>query len=93
MTNTVAFESAQFLQYPLQQGLPTLGRNSSFQGSTMAGKPTPRVPTSAALVKHLTLHLKRHLLDNGVEPRVLNEEVVKAALLEFNANQAAARAT
>ena len=49
-------------------------------------KNTGKVPVSAALVKALTLSVKKHLLDNGVEPAVVNDAVLRAALQDYNAS-------
>jgi hypothetical protein len=46
-----------------------------------------KVPVNARLVASLTRAVKRHLLNNGVEPAVMNEEVIRAALQAFNAEQ------
>lgn len=55
----------------------------------MPPKPTSapqRVPVTNELVRHLTTAVKRHLLDNGAAPEVMNEEVIRSALRGFNAH-------
>jgi hypothetical protein len=52
---------------------------------TKSGK--VKVPTTGELVRTLSRTVKKHLLDNGIEPAVMNEEVIRAALREFNATQ------
>ena len=47
-----------------------------------------RVPTHAALVKALTVAVKQHLLANGVEPAIVNEGILKTALVGYNATLA-----
>lgn len=49
----------------------------------MPDRQPPARKMTRAHVKHATEALKRHLLDNGVEPAVLNTEAVKAAYESF----------
>lgn len=44
----------------------------------------PAKVASRKLARHLTMAVKRHLLDNGAEPACVNEEVLYAALQSFD---------
>lgn len=52
----------------------------------MATRAPERVTINAKLVKTMTLAVKKHLLDNGGEPALINDEVIRSALVEYNAS-------
>jgi hypothetical protein len=43
-----------------------------------------KVPVNTRLVACLTQAVKQHLLNSGVEPAVINDEVIRAAFREYN---------
>jgi hypothetical protein len=43
-----------------------------------------KVPVNARLVASLTRAVKQHLLNSGVEPAVMTDEVIRTALCEYN---------
>lgn len=52
----------------------------------MAISAPEKVKVNAKLVKALTLAVKKHLLDNGREPALINDEVIRSALADYNAS-------
>lgn len=52
----------------------------------MATRAPKEVKVNAKLIKTLTLAVKKHLLDNGGEPAIINDEVIRSALVEYNAS-------
>jgi hypothetical protein len=52
----------------------------------MATSAPEKVKVNAKLVKTLTLAVKKHLLDNGGEPALINDEVIRSALTDYNAS-------
>jgi hypothetical protein len=53
-----------------------------------ASQKSVKVPLNARLVATLTRAVKQHLLNSGVEPALMNDEVIRTALREYNAAQA-----
>jgi hypothetical protein len=49
-----------------------------------AAPKSAKVPVNASLVASLTRAVKQHLLNSGVEPAVMTDEVIRTALCEYN---------